>query len=103
MTSSREQARGTQRQLFPVPLTLEGASVLHQVARFRWAEWRKLTPVEKQEVLREAGVDVRRTGQRTLSASSLSILRRISRITRPNRVRGNLSARRARLNWWAWV
>jgi peroxiredoxin len=54
MTSSREQARGTQRELFPVPLTLEGASVLHQVARFRWAEWRKLTPVEKQEVLREA-------------------------------------------------
>jgi peroxiredoxin len=54
MASSREQARGTQRELFPVPLTLEGASVLHQVARFRWAEWRKLTPVEKQEVLREA-------------------------------------------------
>ena len=27
-------------ELFPVPLTLEGASVLHQVARFRWPEWR---------------------------------------------------------------
>ena len=27
----------------------------------------------------------------------------MSRITRPNRVRRNLSSRRARLNWWAWV
>jgi hypothetical protein len=33
----------------------------------------------------------------------VAILRPISRITRPNRVRRNLSARRARLNRWAWV
>jgi peroxiredoxin len=37
-----------------VPLTLEGASVLHQMMRFRWTAWRKLPAQEKDEVLQEA-------------------------------------------------
>jgi hypothetical protein len=41
-------------ELFPVPLTLEGASVLHQVARFRWPEWWKLTPAERSRIAAEA-------------------------------------------------
>jgi len=41
-------------ELFPVPLTLEGASVLHQMARFRWTEWRKLTPGEHGRIVAEA-------------------------------------------------
>jgi hydrogen peroxide-dependent heme synthase len=38
----------------PVPLTLEGLSVLHQMFRFRWPEWRKLSPARQQEIAREA-------------------------------------------------
>ncbi len=41
-------------ELFPVPLTLEGASVLHQTARFRWSEWRKLTLADRQGIIAEA-------------------------------------------------
>src|SRR5512142_3395521 len=41
-------------ELPAVPLTLEGASVLHQMMRFRWAEWRKLPPGDKSAVLQEA-------------------------------------------------
>ena len=33
---------------------LEGLSVLHQMFRFRWPEWRKLTPARQQEIAREA-------------------------------------------------
>ena len=37
-----------------VPLTLEGLSVLHQMFRFRWPEWRKLNPARQQEIASEA-------------------------------------------------
>ena len=37
-----------------VPLTLEGLSVLHQMFRFRWPEWRKLSSARQQEIAREA-------------------------------------------------
>jgi len=36
-----------------VPLTLEGYSVLHQMFRFRWAEWRKLDAARQAEITRE--------------------------------------------------
>lgn len=38
----------------PVPLTVDGASLLHQMMRFRWAEWRKLGGAAQLEVLNEA-------------------------------------------------
>jgi len=37
-----------------VPLTLEGASVLHQMFRIRWDEWRAVEPATRGEVLEEA-------------------------------------------------
>jgi len=37
-----------------VPLTIEGYAVLHQMFRFRWAEWRKLPQEQKNAVLVEA-------------------------------------------------
>ncbi len=37
-----------------VPLTIEGYSVLHQMMRFRWSEWRKLSPAQQAEVVSEA-------------------------------------------------
>ena len=37
-----------------VPLTLEGSSVLHQMLRFRWSEWRKVALDQKAETVHEA-------------------------------------------------
>ncbi len=39
----------------PVPLTLEGWSVLHQMFRVRWPAWKALSPGARKEVITEAG------------------------------------------------
>ena len=38
----------------PVPLTLEGWSVLHQMFRIRWPEWNALAPAPRQRAVDEA-------------------------------------------------
>ena len=38
----------------PVPLTVEGASVLHQMMRFRWSAWRALSAESRSAILEEA-------------------------------------------------
>ena len=38
----------------PVPLTLEGAGVLHQMMRFRWPAWKALPPARQDDILQEA-------------------------------------------------
>ena len=40
--------------LYPVPLTLEGSSVLHQMLRFRWNDWRKYAPAARRQVIAES-------------------------------------------------
>ncbi len=55
MATSREiRARSTSAGLYPVPLTIEGASVLHQMLRLRWSEWRQLGSAPQQHVLADA-------------------------------------------------
>jgi len=44
--------------LTPVPLTLEGASLLHQMLRVRWPEWRGLPAVRRDEILNQAGAAI---------------------------------------------
>jgi peroxiredoxin len=44
----------------PVPLTLEGSSLLHQMLRVRWADWRALAAARRAEVLGEAGAALRK-------------------------------------------
>jgi chlorite dismutase len=41
-------------ELPPVPLTLEGASVLHQMLRVRWPAWRALSSEDRASILDEA-------------------------------------------------
>ncbi len=41
-------------ELTPVPLTLEGSAVLHQMFRFRWREWRALPAWQRKCVAAEA-------------------------------------------------
>lgn len=38
----------------PVPLTVEGASVLHQMMRVRWKEWNAAPREHREEIVREA-------------------------------------------------
>jgi hydrogen peroxide-dependent heme synthase len=54
MPSTNAAVQATSAELHAVPLTLEGLSVLHQMFRFRWPEWRKLSPARQQEIAREA-------------------------------------------------
>src|ERR1035437_248873 len=37
-----------------MPLTIEGASLLHQMLRVRWAPWRALSEAERAEILSAA-------------------------------------------------
>ncbi len=38
----------------PVPLTIEGSSVLHQMLRVRWTAWKALTAAQRAEIASEA-------------------------------------------------
>ncbi len=55
MSSTKAEIKPLSTELHAVPLTLEGSSVLHQMFRFRWAEWRKLTDAQRNEIAGEAG------------------------------------------------
>jgi peroxiredoxin len=54
MASSNAGVQAVSTELPAVPLTLEGLSVLHQMFRFRWPEWRKLDASRRQEIAHEA-------------------------------------------------
>ncbi len=43
----------------PVPLTIEGASILHQMLRLRWPEWRALPADSRAEILGQASPALR--------------------------------------------
>ena len=51
--ASKAEVQAVATGLPAVPLTLEGYSVLHQMFRFRWAEWRKLDAARQAEIARE--------------------------------------------------
>jgi chlorite dismutase len=55
MSSSRSVApKSVSEEIPPVPLTIEGYSVLHQMMRVRWAAWRQLPFADKTAVVEEA-------------------------------------------------
>ena len=41
-------------QMAQVPMTIEGASALHNMARFRWTAWRALPDAERKAIAEEA-------------------------------------------------
>jgi chlorite dismutase len=53
-TTTKAEMKLTGSELFAVPLTIEGSSVLHQMFRFRWAEWRKLSEAQQRQMTAEA-------------------------------------------------
>ena len=54
MATTKAEMNITTNELFAVPLTIEGSSVLHQMFRFRWAEWRKLSEAQQRQMTAEA-------------------------------------------------
>src|SRR6266852_3742364 len=55
MSSSRPVApKAVSEETPPVPLTIEGYSVLHQMMRIRWTSWRQLPSPEKKAIVDEA-------------------------------------------------
>jgi peroxiredoxin len=55
----------------PVPLTVEGYSVLHQMMRFRWAAWRPLPAEKKNEIVNEASNLLAKMEQNSAGQSAL--------------------------------
>jgi chlorite dismutase len=51
--ASKADVQAVATELPAMPLTLEGYSVLHQMFRFRWSEWRKLGEVRRAEIALE--------------------------------------------------
>jgi hydrogen peroxide-dependent heme synthase len=70
MASSTE-LKSIHQELPAVPITLEGASVLHQMFRFRRAEWRKLSDQQKQEIGSEAATLLAKLEQEKEGQSAL--------------------------------
>jgi hydrogen peroxide-dependent heme synthase len=59
-STGKAETRTQSENIYGVPLTLEGSSVLHQMFHFRWAEWRKLAAKQQHEILTEAGTALTR-------------------------------------------
>jgi peroxiredoxin len=55
----------------PVPLTVEGYSVLHQMMRFRWSAWRPLRPAQKVKIVQEAAAMLAKMEQNPTGPSAL--------------------------------
>jgi hydrogen peroxide-dependent heme synthase len=54
MSSRATRTQTASAEAPPVPLTIEGYSVLHQMLRFKWSAWRPLRPAHKAEIADEA-------------------------------------------------
>jgi peroxiredoxin len=65
------RSRVESTEMPPVPLTIEGYGVLHQMMRVRWAEWRKLSGPAKAEVMTEAGPLLAKMEQKPAGQSGL--------------------------------
>jgi peroxiredoxin len=61
----------TATEVPPVPLTIEGYSVLHQMAKLRWSAWRQLTAPEREEIVAEAVALLRQMEENSKGQSAL--------------------------------
>lgn len=57
-------------ELPPVPLTIEGYSVLHQMAKIRWSALRALSPVQRDDIVKEAAPVLEKMEQNSLGQSA---------------------------------
>ena len=69
--STNAPAEVSRAQMPPVPLTIEGSSVLHQIMRFRWSDWRKLSDSERKQIVDEAAPVFEKMEKATTHQSAL--------------------------------
>src|SRR5215470_7947052 len=69
--SKKTAVKKVATELHAVPLTLEGSSVLHQMFRFRWTEWRELSDAQRHEIAAEAGAALERLEHHVSGQSAL--------------------------------
>jgi peroxiredoxin len=70
-TGRPEGATIVSTEIPPVPLTIEGYSVLHQMMKFRWSAWRALRPTQKAKILHEASSVLAKMEQNASGPSGL--------------------------------
>jgi peroxiredoxin len=71
MSSTRTQAKTASVAIPPVPLTIEGYDVLHQMMKIRWSEWRRLPAAERTAIVDEAAGLLSRMEQNVVGQSAL--------------------------------
>lgn len=54
MSAIADTRPASESALPPVPLTLEGAAVLHQMLKLRWPSWKALPPADRSSIASEA-------------------------------------------------
>jgi len=70
-TTRATRTQTSSAEVPPVPLTVEGYSVLHQMMRFKWSAWRPLRPAFKTEIVHEAAGLLSRMEQNAAGQSAL--------------------------------
>jgi len=70
-SSSKVEFKGIRQELPAVPITIEGASVLHQMFRFRRPEWRKLNDSQRHDISEEAAAVLAKMEQTSDGQSAL--------------------------------
>ena len=70
-TTRTIRSEAVSAEIPPVPLTVEGYSVLHQMMRVRWAAWRQLRPAQKTEIVHEARGALAKMEQNPVGQSAL--------------------------------
>ncbi len=73
-TDSKVRARTETGELPATPLTVDGASVLHQMMRFRWSAWRTAPQAEKSKMVSETAAVLEAMEGRTAGQSALYTL-----------------------------
>ena len=70
-TTRTMRSETTAADVPPVPLTIEGYSVLHQMMKFRWSAWRELSAARQSEIVTEAGAVLAKMEQNGEGQSAL--------------------------------
>jgi hydrogen peroxide-dependent heme synthase len=73
-TKVEEPQSAAKVSLPAVPLTIEGAGILHQMLRVKWQEWKSLAPNRRQEITNEAVTELTAMERRADGQSAVSAL-----------------------------
>ena len=73
-TNTEVVEKAANSALPPVPLTIEGAGVLHQMLRVKWQDWKALSPARQKEITAEFAAVLGEMERRTDGQSAVAAL-----------------------------